>query len=240
VSQLGIGVGYCITDRNGGASGPPYSSLNLGSGVGDDPADVAANRQAVAASCGLGSAGIAWMRQVHGTVVHYADAGWPGRPPEPGDAIFTDVPGLALAVLVADCVPVLVADPEARLAGAAHAGREGMVAGVVPALISAMTGAGARPERMHAMIGPSVCGGCYEVPDEMRARVAATVPEAGCRTRQGTAGLDIAAGVRAQLATAGVGTIASDGRCTRESAELYSYRRDGTTGRFAGLVWLEP
>jgi YfiH family protein len=239
VSLLGTGVSYRITDRNGGVSGPPYSSLNLGQGVGDDPGDVSANRKTMAASYGLGPEGIAWMRQVHGTVVRYADATWPDEPREPCDAIYTDVAGLALAVLVADCVPVLVADPEARLAGAAHAGREGMVAGVVPALIEAMTGAGARPDRMHALIGPSICGACYEVPEEMRARVAARVPEAGCSTRQGTAGLDIAAGVRAQLAAAGVKAVAVDGRCTRESAELYSYRRDGTTGRFASLVWLE-
>jgi polyphenol oxidase len=240
VSLLGAGVGYCVTDRNGGASGPPYSSLNLGQGVGDDPADVAVNRKIVAASCGLRPDGIAWMHQVHGTVVRYADGTWPDEPREPCDAIYTDVPGLALAVLVADCVPVLVADPEARLAGAAHAGREGMVAGVLPALVEAMTGAGGRPERMHALIGPSICGACYEVPAEMRAKVAARVPEAGCSTRQGTPGLDIAAGVRAQLAAAGVKSEATDGRCTRESAELFSYRRDGTTGRFASLVWLEP
>ncbi len=93
---------------------------------------------------------------------------------------------------------------------------------------------------MRAVTGPAICGGCYEVPAEMRARVSAAVPAARCETFTGTAGLDIAAGVRAQLAAAGVGSIAADGRCTRESGELYSYRRDGVTGRFAGLVWLAP
>jgi polyphenol oxidase len=239
VSGLGSGVGYRFSDRQGGRSKPPYESLNLGGAVGDDPGSVAANRARLAAECGL-DAGIAWMRQVHGTTVRYADARWPDAEPEPCDAVFTDVRGLGLGVLVADCVPVLVADPQAGLAGAAHAGREGMASGVVPALIQAMTAAGASPGRMQAVTGPSICGGCYEVPEAMRASVSAIVPQASCRTRAGTAGLDIAAGVRAQLTAAGVGSVRSDGRCTSESAELYSYRRDGTTGRFAGLVWLEP
>jgi YfiH family protein len=212
--------------------------MNLGLGVGDDPADVAANRARLVADHGLG-AGIAWMCQVHGITVRYADAGWPQEEPEPCDAVFTDVRGLGLAVLVADCVPVLVADSEAGLVGAAHAGRQGMAAGVVPALVAAMTAAGASPERMRAVVGPAICGGCYEVPEAMRASVSAAVPQASCETRAGTAGLDIAAGVRAQLAAAGVGSVCSDGRCTSESAELYSYRRDGATGRFAGLIWLE-
>jgi polyphenol oxidase len=237
VSDLANGVKYLFTERSGGRSKPPYQSMNLGQGVGDDPADVTGNRKGLAADCGL-DAGIAWMRQVHGTTVRYAGERWPEAEPEPCDAVFTDVPGLGLGVLVADCVPVLVADAEAGLAGAAHAGRVGMTAGVVPALIEAMTAAGASPDRMRAVIGPAICGACYEVPEAMRATVSATVPQASCLTRAGTAGLDIAAGVRAQLAAAGVGSVRSDGRCTSESAELYSYRRDGITGRFAGLIWL--
>jgi polyphenol oxidase len=237
-TELGAGIRYLITDRHGGQSKAPYESLNLGPAVGDDPASVTANRKLLAAGCGLAPPGIAWMRQVHGTDVRYADASWPDLDPEPCDAVFTDVPGLALAVLVADCVPVLVADPDARLVGAAHAGREGMVTGVVPGLLRAMTAAGGRPGRMLAMIGPAICGGCYEVPEPMRDKVSAVVPAAGCRTRAGTPGLDIAAGVRAQLAGAGVAAIGHDARCTSESAELFSYRRDRTTGRFAGLIWL--
>ncbi len=237
MSDLGPGVTFRFTDRSGGRSKPPYQSMNLGQGVGDDLADVTANRDRLAVSCGLG-AGIAWMNQVHGTTVRYADASWPETEPEPCDAVFTDVPWLGLGVLVADCVPVLLADAEAGLAGAAHAGREGMTAGVVPALIDAMTAAGASAGRMQVVIGPAICGPCYEVPETMQASVSAAVPQASCRTRAGTAGLDIAAGVRAQLTAVGVGSVRSDGRCTSESPELYSYRRDGTTGRFAGLVWL--
>jgi YfiH family protein len=234
---LGAGVGAGFSSRTGGVSKRPFESLNLGPGVGDDAAAVAANRAALAAACGVAPADLAWMRQVHSADVCYLGAGT-AEPPGPVDAIFTDVPGRALCVLVADCVPVLVADPVARIVGAAHAGREGMVAGVVPALIAAMTAAGASPSRMRALTGPSICGGCYEVPPDLQARVSAVVPEARCQTLDGTAGLDISAGVRAQLAAAGVGWYRSVPRCTKESPDLYSYRRDGTTGRFAGVIWL--
>ena len=238
-SDLGDGVAAAFSGRAGGVSKPPYQSLNLGLGVGDDPAAVQANRAALARACGLPPGSLTFMRQVHGADVWYAGPG-STEPPAPVDAMFTDQPGRALCVLVADCVPVLIADPVARIVGAAHAGREGLVAGVVPALVAAMTAAGASPPRMRAVTGPAICGGCYEVPEPMRARVGAVVPAASCDTSAGTAGLDIATGVRAQLAVAGVGSIAADGRCTRESAGLYSYRRDGVTGRFAGLVWLAP
>jgi copper oxidase (laccase) domain-containing protein len=103
-----------------------------------------------------------------------------------------------------------------------------------------MTGAGADPARMCAIIGPGICGGCYEVPEEMRDAVAAVVPGSGCVTRVGTPGLDLRSGLAAQLAAAGVRQVRIDGRCTAEDPDLYSYRRDGRTGRFAGLVWLAP
>ena len=154
--------------------------------------------------------------------------------------MFTDVPARALVVLVADCAPVLLADPEARIVGAAHAGREGMAAGVVTELVTAMSDAGADPARMRAVIGPHICGGCYEVPAQMRARVAEQVPEAACVTRAGTPGIDVGTGIEAQLARAGVRAFTADPRCSAETPELYSYRRDGRTGRFAGLVWLAP
>ena len=245
--ELAPGVLALFTGRPGGVSAAPFDSLNLGGSVGDDPAAVAANRRRAARACGLGADRLAWMRQVHGTAVRHAESGntrASGEVAEPGppeaDALFTDVAGLALGVLTADCVPVLLADPRARIIGAAHAGREGMAAGVVTELITAMSAAGADPGRMHAAIGPHICGGCYEVPDQMRDRVAAQVPQAGCVTRKGTPGIDVGAGVDAQLAKAGVRTVTRDPRCTAESPELFSYRRDGRTGRLAGLVWLAP
>jgi hypothetical protein len=239
VDGLGDGIAAAVSSRAGGHSLPPYDSLNLGFGVGDDEDAVLANRAALAMACGLRATDLAWMRQVHGTNVSYVGAGSPG-PAEPTDAMFTDVPGLGLCVLVADCVPVLLADPVARLVGAAHAGREGLAAGVVPALLDAMTAAGADPSRMRAFTGPAICGGCYEVPADMQARVAAAVPAAACRTTEGTAGLDIGAGVRAQLADAGLTRIGTDGRCTKQAPDLFSYRGSGTTGRQAALTWLLP
>jgi polyphenol oxidase len=191
------------------------------------------------------------MWQVHGSAVAYvagpttpatpaaASSSSPAPPVNPQvDATFTDRAGVALAVQVADCAPVLLADPVAGLVGAAHAGRPGMAAGVVPALVAAMTDRGADPSRMHAIIGPSICGRCYEVPAQLRDEVAAAVPGSACVTATGTPGIDLRSGLHRQLASAGLSEIADDARCTSESGELYSYRRDGRTGRFAGLIWL--
>ena len=236
-AELAAGVLFMFTGRGGGVSAAPYGTLNMGRSTGDDPAAVAENRRLVARACGLDAGRLAWMQQVHGTAVRYADGSADAPLPE-ADAMFTDVPGLALGVLAADCAPVLLADPEARIVGAAHAGREGMAAGVVTELLSAMSAAGADPARVHAVIGPHICGGCYEVPEQMRARVAGKVPESGCVTRAGTPGIDVGAGVEAQLASAGVQAVTRDPRCTAETPSLYSFRRDGLTGRLAGLVWL--
>jgi hypothetical protein len=231
-----------FTSRVGGVSAAPYDTLNMGASVGDDPEAVAANRRLVAEACGLGADRLTWMHQVHGPAVVYVPGSRPGAPgPLPRvDAQFTDVPGLAMVVLVADCGPLLLADPQARMVGAAHAGREGVAAGVVTELVAAMAGVGADPARMIAAIGPQMCGGCHEVPAEMQARVAEQEPEAASVTRAGSPGIDTGAGIKAQLARAGVRQVSADPRCTAESPELYSYRRDGTTGRFAGLVWLAP
>jgi polyphenol oxidase len=240
-TELAPGVLALFTGRAGGVSEPPFDTLNLGASVGDDPEAIAENRRLVAKACGLGADRLTWMHQVHGPAVAYADASRAGSagPLPRVDAQFTDVPGLATVVLVADCAPVLLADPQARVVGVAHAGREGMAAGVVTELVAAMSGAGADPAQMTAAIGPHICGACYEVPEEMRDRVAAREPDAACVTRAGTPGIDIRAGIKAQLARAGVPQVTGDPRCTAETPELYSYRRDGRTGRFAGLVWLE-
>ncbi|MFC6886213.1 MULTISPECIES: peptidoglycan editing factor PgeF [Actinomadura] len=234
---LGDGVGAAFTARAGGTSAAPFDSLNLGGAVGDDPAAVRGNRARAAAALGLDPARTVWMRQVHGADVAFVER--PGEDLPPVDAIVTTVPGLALAVLVADCAPVLLADPVAGVVGAAHSGRPGTAAGVVPALVERMREHGAEPGRTAAAIGPAACGGCYEVPAEMRDEVAALVPAARATTAKGTPGLDIRAGVAAQLAEAGVADVRADPRCTIETPGLFSYRRDGRTGRFAGFVWLE-
>jgi hypothetical protein len=174
------------------------------------------------------------MNQVHGSDVAVVDRPWDGAMPHV-DALVTRERDLALAVLVADCVPLVLADPVAGVVAVAHAGRPGLVAGVVPAVVKAMNGLGA--QAITARVGPSVCGHCYEVPETMRTEVAAAVPEAFATTRQGTPSVDVAAGVEAQLRSARVAYERVAG-CTIEDQELFSYRRDRRTGRFAGVAWL--
>ncbi|KAB2972287.1 MULTISPECIES: peptidoglycan editing factor PgeF [unclassified Streptomyces] len=233
------GAHFAFTDRWGGVSAAPYEELNLGGAVGDDPEAVRANREIAAKSLGLGPADVVWMNQVHGTDVAVVDGPWGDAPVPEVDAVVTARRGLALAVLTADCVPVLLADPVAGIAAAAHAGRPGMVAGVVPAAVRAMTSLGADPARIVARTGPTVCGRCYEVPGEMRAEVAAVEPAAHAETSWGTPAVDVAAGVHAQLTRLGVRDREQSPVCTRESADHFSYRRDRTTGRLAGYVWLD-
>ncbi|WP_262701408.1 MULTISPECIES: peptidoglycan editing factor PgeF [Streptomyces] len=235
------GAHFAFTDRWGGVSAAPYEELNLGGAVGDDPQAVRTNRELAAKAMSLDPAAVVWMNQVHGRDVAVVDAPWTEDEIPAVDAVVTRRRGLALAVLTADCTPVLLADPVAGAVGAAHAGRPGLVAGVVPAVVKAMTEQGAEPARIVARTGPAVCGRCYEVPAEMRADVARTVPEAWAETSWGTPAVDVAAGVRAQLACAGVRMDEMDGQshiCTLESADHFSYRRERTTGRLASYVWL--
>jgi purine-nucleoside/S-methyl-5'-thioadenosine phosphorylase / adenosine deaminase len=173
------------------------------------------------------------MHQVHGTAVHEvtgADGAFPDA-----DALVTAESGIALLARAADCVPVLLVADDGRVA-AVHAGREGVRRGVVLAALAAL-GSGAR---VRAWVGPHICGGCYEVPEEMRAEVAAVVPAAAATTTWGTPALDLGAGVLAQLAEAGVPAVEVGG-CTREDESLHSHRRDGAgAGRLAGVVWRRP
>ncbi|WP_431044902.1 peptidoglycan editing factor PgeF [Streptomyces sp. P1-3] len=233
------GAHFAFTDRWGGVSAAPYDTLNLGGAVGDDPAAVRTNRERAARALGLEPGAVVWMNQVHGRDVAVVDGPWAGDEVPAVDAVVTTRRGLALAVLTADCTPVLLADPVAGVVGAAHAGRPGLVAGVVPATVEAMLALGAEPGRILARTGPSVCGRCYEVPEAMRDAVAEVVPEAWSRTVWGTAAVDVAAGVTAQLARSGVGIGGHSHICTLESADHFSYRRDRTTGRLASYVWLD-
>jgi polyphenol oxidase len=233
------GAHFAFTDRWGGVSAAPYDELNLGGAVGDDPEAVGTNRELAAKSLGLDPDRVVWMNQVHGADAVVVSAPWGERPVPQVDAIVTAERGLALAVLTADCTPVLLADPVAGIAAAAHAGRPGMVAGVVPAALRAMTELGADPARIVARTGPAVCGKCYEVPEEMRADVAAVEPAAHAETSWGTPSVDVTAGVHAQLDRLGVRDRQQSPVCTLESGDHFSYRRDRTTGRLAGYVWLD-
>ena len=206
--------------------------------MGDDPAAVAANRARLSAELGVA---VVFLEQVHGTGVAVVDA-----VPEPGDedrrasdAVVTALPGVGVAVLAADCVPVLLADPAAGVVAAAHAGRVGAAAGVLPATVRAMEALGATTGAVEVLLGPAVCGGCYEVPAAMRAEVDARLPGSAVRTRRGTPGLDLRAGLYHQLSELGVARVGADPRCTFETAELYSHRRDGRTGRLAAVTWLD-
>ncbi|GMA26382.1 laccase domain protein [Luteimicrobium album] len=238
--DLGPGVRAGFTTRAGGVSPAPWASLDLGLGVGDDPARVRANRAAVSAILG---APVSFMTQVHGREVIVVE-GAPDAATPPHDSVgeadaLVTADGHALAVLVADCVPVLLADPERGVVGCVHAGRHGVELDVVGATVDALVGLGGRREALRAVVGPSVCGACYEVPEQMRADVAARVPATWARTRAGTPALDLPAGVTAQLAAAGVGGVEVLGLCTLEDERFFSHRRDGQrtpTGRFAGVV----
>ena len=174
------------------------------------------------------------MHQVHGADVQVVED-WRDSSVGPGvDALLTGRPGVALLARAADCVPVLLVADDG-LIGAAHAGREGVRRGVVPAAVARMRALGA--DRVRAWVGPHICGACYEVPDAMRAEIAAAVPATHATTSWGTPSLDLGAGVLAQLAAADV-PVVEVGGCTREDETLHSHRRDGAAaGRLAGVVW---
>lgn len=227
-----------VTTRAGGASKPPYESFNLGDHVGDEPRAVAANRQRLARELGLAPERLAWMEQVHGRTVTVVDGPLDG-PAEATDALVTATPGLALVALVADCVPVLLGDPVAGVVAAVHAGRVGARVGVVPAALKAMLTLGAELGRIEVLLGPAICGECYEVPLPMAVDVEQHLPGSRSKSRRGTPSLDLRAGLWEQLAAAGVGKVGVDPRCTAEDETLFSHRRQGITGRLAAVTWLE-
>ncbi|MEG3614842.1 peptidoglycan editing factor PgeF [Isoptericola haloaureus] len=236
-ADLGEGVVAGFTTRHGGVSPAPWSSLDLADTTGDDSARVQRNRDLLAEWVG---APVAFATQVHGADV--LDLGpaeraeWSGAPPMSAgtaDGLVTAEPGLGLGVLVADCVPVLLADPVARVVGVAHAGRRGLVAGVVDRVVDRLLARGAEVDRLRAAVGPAVCGACYEVPEDLRDEVTAVVPESWSTTARGTAGLDLPAGVTARLAARGVVTTRVD-RCTMTDADLFSHRRATAAGEVAG------
>lgn len=236
-------VEIAFTDRHGGISGGPFASLNLaepGTPAAEDRDAVRRNVELVVrAFTGVEGPAptppVVRMRQVHGAEVHVVAA---GADAPTGDALVTTEPGTVLMVRVADCVPVLLADAAAGVVAAVHAGRPGLVAGVVPRAVQMMRSLGAAT--VTAWIGPHVCGACYEVPARMRAEVSAVVPEAYAETSWGTPAVDIGVGVQAQLSRAGVPFVDA-ARCTIEDEDLFSYRRQGAlSGRLAGLVWVRP
>lgn len=222
------------TTRNGGASRMPWASFNLGDHVGDDPAAVAANRQALRAAL---PGEPRWLRQVHGIVA--VDAGQEAKT-EAADAAFARRPGAVCVVMTADCLPVLLCDRRGSVVGAAHAGWRGLLGGVLESAVAAMAVA---PGELLAWLGPAIGPRCFEVGTEVRdAFVArdASASAAFVATGPDKWLCDVYLLARQRLAQAGVSAISGGGACTfSESVCYFSYRRDRTTGRMASLIWLD-
>ena len=229
-------VELAFTDRLGGVSVAPYDALDLAL-ESDDVGRARTENHRILLADFAPDDELCDLRQVHGATVALIEDTEPTGRPE-ADGIVTTGALRTLMVRAADCVPVLLADPERRVIGAAHAGRLGVVRGVVPATVDRMRSVGA--ERIVAWIGPHICGACYEVPAEMAEEVATLEPAARATTAWGTPALDLGAAVAAQLERDGV-RVEWAARCTRESSDLYSFRRDGEhAGRLAGIIRLAP
>ncbi|MGH3967922.1 MAG: peptidoglycan editing factor PgeF [Mycobacterium sp.] len=235
---MSVRIRRVTTTRAGGVSAPPFDTFNLGDHVGDDPDAVAANRARLAASIGLKPDRVIWMNQVHGDRVAVVD-GPRDTAVEDTDALVTGTARLALAVLSADCVPVLLADARAGVVAAVHAGRVGARDGVVARALEAMLSVGAHAEDVSALLGAAVSGRNYEVPAAMADDVEAALPGSRTTTSAGTPGLDLRAGIACQLGTLGVTAIDVDPRCTVDDTTLFSHRRGAPTGRLASVVWMQ-
>lgn len=233
-----VRVRRVTTTRAGGVSKPPFDTFNLGDHVGDEPEAVAANRKRLAAAVGLDDDRLIWMSQVHGDRIERIDAPR-DTPVADTDGLVTTTPRLALAVVTADCVPVLMADARAGVVAAVHAGRVGAQHGVVVRALEAMQDAGAHIDDVSVLLGPAVSGANYEVPEEMAAEVDAALPGSRTVSAKGTPALDLRAGIAGQLSSLGVKAIDVDPRCTVADPRLFSHRRDAPTGRLASLIWME-
>jgi YfiH family protein len=236
------GVRVVFTDRHGGASAPPYASLNLGEHVGDDPSVVAANRARLAAEVAGAPADVpadpgewVWLHQVHGPTVVTVDAA-PAEPPE-ADAAVTTAVGLPLVVMTADCAPVALASPGG--VAVAHAGWPGLEQGVLGAAVDALRAVAPGP--VTAWLGPCIHPARYEFGVDLLERLVARLgPEVASVTDAATPALDIPAAVRVSLARAGVERVVDVDVCTAASPDHFSHRRDGVTGRQAVVVVRTP
>lgn len=222
-----------FTTRAGGVSGPPWDALNLALHVDDEPRRVLANRELLARA--TGAAALAFAEQVHGDGVAVVQRAGTS---DGVDALVTTTPGLGVVVLAADCLPVVLTDAEAGVVAAAHAGRQGLLAGVLQRTVAVMAEQGADPSRVQAVVGPAAGACCYEVPEQMSADAEARLPGTRARTRQGTPSVDLRAGAGRALAAAGVAQVRHVAACTVDDPRLFSYRRDGRTGRHAAVAWL--
>lgn len=226
----GQGVRVAFTDRGAG---------NLALHTGDDADAVRARRSALERSMGVPGGSLVFLEQVHGTDVADADADdCPAVPTADAAVTATGVP---LAVMVADCVPVLLVGegPRGPVTGVAHAGRRGLLDGVLERSVEQLRARGAGG--LSAWLGPSICGSCYEVPAAMREQSVRRLPAVAATTSWGTPALDLRAGARERLSALAVRvvepTVPSGSSCTCENEALSSHRRDPGSGRIVGVVW---
>ena len=219
---------YRFTDRTGGLSTGAFLSNNVATHVGDDLATVLSNRSRLESDLALP---IQFMEQVHGNAVAVIDDQMISPPI--ADALVTSRTGIALAVMVADCIPLLLSSADA--VAAVHVGRKGLMNEVALAAIDQMRAYGSSD--ISAIVGPSICGTCYEVSQEIYDEVCSEFPLAASRTFVGGISLDLSRALVNQLENLGI-TVIDEGRCTVEDKDLFSYRRDGVSGRQVGVVWL--
>lgn len=227
------GVAHGFLGRRGGVSTGEIAGLNVGYGSGDDREAIAENRERAIAAV-LPGAKLATVHQVHSADAVAVDHPWPHDERPRADAMVTDRPGLLLGILTADCAPVLLADAQAGIVGAAHAGWRGALAGVIGSVIAAMEGLGAQRERIAAAVGPCIGRASYEVDDAFRSRFLEE-DSANARffvnAREGKPHFDLEAYVVERLAAGGVRRVDALGLDTYADANrFYSYRRSTHRG----------
>lgn len=216
--------------RQGGVSDGAYTSLNGGIGSHDDASHVAENRARMAAAVGVEPGRFVTAYQIHSPNVVIAEEAWTPQARPRADAIVTRIRGLAIGVTTADCGPILLADPRARVIGAAHAGWRGALAGVVEATVDAMEQLGAARGQIRAVLGPMIRQANYEVGPDLISRFAAADPASGAffaaASRDGHAMFDLAGYIAARLARAGIAEVKDLGLCTyADPARFFSFRR---------------
>jgi hypothetical protein len=220
-------MSYRFTKRTGGYSHGAFASLNLALHVGDDESIVAQNRTVADKHFGP----VQYMNQVHGNRIAIIEEQSDEAPT--ADALVSGIPGITLGVMVADCIPLLLHSKE--IVAAVHVGRKGLMNSIAPLTIELMREMGA--SKIQAVMGPSICGRCYEVSEDLYHEVIAEHPSAKSITAKGTFSLDLPEALRHVLAAEAVGVV-DEFSCTFENPDLFSYRRDGVTGRQAGLIRL--
>lgn len=218
---------YSFTNRTGGVSTGAFASLNFGLHVGDDPSHVLANREILKNQVGP----VQFMSQEHGNRIALIEDVIDLDPL--ADSLVTGIPGINLAVQVADCIPLLLSSDVA--VAAVHVGRKGLVNEVALRTLELMSEMGA--SSITAIIGPSICGNCYEVSEEIFTEVVELHPTAAAKRSDGSFALDLPRALTNVLESKGI-SVAREGNCTVEDSQLFSYRRDGVTGRQVGVISL--